>query len=421
MKLLSLIGLGNNSKSKTLGVEDFNWSLLSNDQVVTTNKTFKMTDQESTLYSCIMILSQDIAKVPLLLYKEGKNGIKEKAVDSDLYKMLAKTGPNYYQTTVDFKEMMIDHLLKRGNSYCFIERNYKYEVTGLHPLRPDQITVYESDDGDIFYGITPKNNIDRALLNKNDKYMFDNRFMIPAEYILHIKDRPGSTVSVGASRVEAQRELIALSLKQKEFQSSLMDNRAVPAVSIETEKKLNNEAKQKFKRQWESSQVGAGKAFKTVVLDEGMKISPVKVSSVDLQFIEQMKMSKRDIAKLFRVPMSKLMEREGATYNNNESENIAYTIDALMPLFEKIEASFNKYLLDGTNYYVEFDYQRLLKGDIKAQSEYIRTTKQWGVLTSNEIRADLGRGPIDGGDKLHMPLNMGDANDLPTQGDKKDD
>lgn len=421
MKLLSLLGLGNNAKSKTLGAEDFNWSSITDGQIVATNKTFKHLEQEATLYSCIMILSQDVAKVPLVLYREKEDGSKVRATKHPLYKALLREGPNDYQTTVDFKEMMVEHLLKRGNSYIFIERNYRYEVTDLHILRADIVTPYESEDGEIFYGVSPQQNIEKSILNKFSNYMHEGRFMIPSEHILQIKDRPGKSSSTGASRVSSQKEIIKLSLKQKEFQSSLMDNRAVPAIAIETDKTLKSEAKQKFKRQWESSQVGAGKAFKTVVLDEGMKINPVKVSSTDMQFIEQMKMSNKDIAKLFRVPMSKLMEREGATYNNNESENLAYLIDALMPIFEKIEASFAKYLFSGTDYFVEFDFSRLLKGDIKAQSEIIKTTKQWGILTTNEIRKDyLSKSSIDGGDTLHMPLNMGDAKDLPGAGDKND-
>ena len=344
---------------KTLTVDDFEWTSLESGLRVSENKAFKSFTQESTLYSCIMILAQDVAKVPLVIYRYDDNGDKHRAIDHPLYSAFM-LGPNDYQTAFDWKEHLIDLLLKSGNYYAFIERDWKQNVKHIYPLQSESVTVYEDTDGEVWYAVSPKSTIERSSLAKYEKYVVNGKFMIPSRFIFHLKDRPSGNGVVGASRVSDQAAIIRLSLNQSEFQNSQLDNRAIPAVAIQSKKKLSAEAKQNLKSGWENAHMGAHKAFKTVVLDEDMVLNPIKVSANDLELVSQVKLSAKNVAKLFRVPMSKLMDRDGATYNNNEAENSSFVTDALMPLCEKIEGAINKKLLDYPKHQAEFDFSRLL-------------------------------------------------------------
>lgn len=399
----------NKQAIKTLSSDDLGWQPLGNSVYVQENKAFKTYTQESTLYSCIMILAQDVAKVPLVIYERKKNGDREKAENHPLFDLFS-IGPNDYQTAYDFKEYLIDILLKNGNFYSFIERNYKNEVTKLTPIQSDCISIFEDDEGNLWYGISPRSNIEKYSLDKYKRYMVNGKFMIPSRYIFHVKDRPSGNGVIGASRIQEQASIIRLSLNQSEFQNSQIDNKAIPAVAIEHPEKLSREAKDKLKEAWESKFMGASRAFKTVVLDEGMKLNPVKVSSADIELISQAKLSTKNIAKIFRVPMSKLMDRDGSTYNNNEAENSSFVNDALMPLCEKIEGAINKFLINDKKYYAEFDFSRLLRADAKTRALLIQTKKQWGINSTNEIRREEGYNSVPGGDIIQTPMNMEDIN-----------
>lgn len=409
MGLFDFFSKKNTSVAKTLTIDDLGWEPLGHGIYVSENKAFKSFTQESTLYACIMILSQDVAKVPLIIYEAKENGDKVRAVKHPLYNLFS-LGPNDYQTAFDFKEHLIDTLLKNGNYYAFVERNYKNEVTKLSPIQADSVSVYEDDEGNIWYGVSARSLKEKSILDKYEKYLANGRFMIPSRYIFHIKDRPNGNGVVGASRIQEQAAIVRLSLNQSEFQNSQIDNKAIPAVAIEHPAKLSSEAKSKLKDAWENKYMGASKAFKTVILDEGMKLNPVKVSSSDLELMSQAKLSSKNIAKIFRVPNSKLMDREGSTYNNNEAENSSFVNDGLMPLCEKIEGAINKFLSDDPKFFAEFDFSRLLRADAKTRAYLIQTKKQWGINSTNEIRQEEGYNRVDGGDKIQTPMNMEDIN-----------
>ena len=106
--------------------------------------------QMTAVYSCVRILSESVASLPLHLYRYTKNGGKEKAVDHPLY-FLLHDEPNSEMTSYVFRETLMTHLLLWGNAYAQIIRNGKGEVIALYPLMPDRMTVDRNERGHIFY------------------------------------------------------------------------------------------------------------------------------------------------------------------------------------------------------------------------------------------------------------------------------
>ena len=58
-------------------------------------------------------------------------------------------------------------------------------------------------------------------------------------------------------------------------------------------------------------------------------------------------------------------------------------------------------------YYVEHDTSDLLRADAKTRFETYAIAKQWGWITTNEIRHRENLPAVEGGDELTQPLNMG--------------
>ena len=96
--------------------------------------------QMTAVYSCVRILSEAVAGLPLQFYRYNDNGGKEKAVDHPLY-FLLHDEPNPEMTSFVFRETLMTHLLLWGNAYSQIIRNGKGEIVALYPLMPDRMTV----------------------------------------------------------------------------------------------------------------------------------------------------------------------------------------------------------------------------------------------------------------------------------------
>lgn len=104
----------------------------------------------TAVYSCVRILSEAIAGLPLHTYKyKGFNG-KEKAVDHPLY-LLLHDEPNPEMTSNATRETLMSHLLLWGNAYAQILRNGKGDVIALYPLSPNRMTVDRASNGRIYY------------------------------------------------------------------------------------------------------------------------------------------------------------------------------------------------------------------------------------------------------------------------------
>lgn len=111
--------------------------------------------QMTAVYSCMRILSEAVAGLPLQFYEYNKDGGKEKAVNHPLY-FLLHDEPNPEMTSFVFREMLMTHLLLWGNAYAQIIRNGRGEVIALYPLMADQMEVGRDQSGQIHFSVTQK-------------------------------------------------------------------------------------------------------------------------------------------------------------------------------------------------------------------------------------------------------------------------
>ena len=133
--------------------------------------------QMTAVYSCVRILSEAVAGLPLHMYKYTSDGGKEKAVEHPLYRLLHDE-PNPEMSSFVFRETLMTHLLLWGNAYAQIIRNGKGEVIGLYPLMPNKMTVDRDEHGRLYYSYMRQN--DEAIQSK------DSTVILKPEDVLHI-------------------------------------------------------------------------------------------------------------------------------------------------------------------------------------------------------------------------------------------
>ena len=105
--------------------------------------------QTTAVYSCVRILAEAIASLPLHLYRYTDKG-KERVFDHPLYHILHDE-PNEEMTSFVFREVLMSHLLIWGNAYAQIIRDGRGQVLGLYPLLPDKMEVDRAENGELYY------------------------------------------------------------------------------------------------------------------------------------------------------------------------------------------------------------------------------------------------------------------------------
>jgi len=345
--------------------------------------------RNTAVYSCVRILSETIASLPLDVYRDT-NGNKQKLKDHNLHEILHNT-PNHFQTSCEFRDTLQSHTGLRGNGYARIEWSGSGVVNALYPLPTNRVIPKFTDNGRLVYQV------------KDEQGLVVDQ--IPANEIFHLKGMSFDGLE-GLSPVALHRETIGASFAAQEYGSRLFSNDATPRGILEHPTGFKDkEAFNRFRRSWQDQQTGTNR-HKTAVLEDGMKYTEIGMSNEDAQFLETRKYSVTDIARIFRIPPHMIGDLDRSTNNNIEHQGIEFVVHTIRPWLVRWEQAIKKALIVEDDVFVEFNVDGLLRGDMKSRYEAYRSGIESGHLTRNEARSLENRNSIDGLDEPLTPMNM---------------
>lgn len=348
--------------------------------------------QITAVYSCVRIISETIASLPLHTYKYTENG-KEKAYTHPLYHLL-HDAPNEEMTSFIFRETIMSHLLLWGNAYAQIIRNGFGDVVGLYPLLPNKTEVDRGTDGKIYY-----------IYQTDTK----GQVVLPAYDVLHIPGL-GFDGLVGYSPIAMTKNAIGLGLASEEYGSRFFSNGGTLSGVLEHPGKLKEP--EKLRDAWERAYGGSGNAHKTAILEEGMKYTPISVNPSDAQFLETRKFQINEICRIFRVPPHMVADLEKSSFNNIEQQSLDFVVNTIRPWLVRIEQSIMQKLVkpeERSKICVSFNVDGLLRGDYQSRMNGYAVGIQNGFMSPNDVRELEGwnRIPAEkGGDTYYANGNF---------------
>lgn len=356
--------------------------------------------QMTAVYSCVRILAEAVAGLPLNLYHYLPDGGKEKSYDHPLYRLLHDE-PNPEMSSFVFRETLMTHLLLWGNAYAQIIRNGKGEVVALYPLMPNRMTADREENGQLYYSYNrssdeaPTMNGSTVILKPSD--------------VLHIPGL-GFDGLVGYSPIAMAKNAIGMAIACEEYGAKFFANGAAPGGVLEHPGTIKDP--QRVREAWQSQFGGSGNSNKIAVLEEGMKYTPIGISPEQAQFLETRKFQINEIARIFRVPPHMVGDLEKSSFSNIEQQSLEFVKYTLDPWVIRWEQSIMRSLLsleEKTQYFVKFNLEGLLRGDYQSRMTGYATARQNGWMSANDIREleNLDRIPTeDGGDLYLINGNM---------------
>ena len=356
--------------------------------------------QMTAVYSCVRILAEAVAGLPLHLYKYTDGGGKEKALNHPLYRLLHDE-PNPEMSSFVFRETLMTHLLLWGNAYAQVIRNGKGEVIALYPLMPNKMSVDRDENGRLYY--TYYRGSDEAIKNK------DFAVTLQPSDVLHIPGL-GFDGLVGYSPIAMAKNAIGMAIACEEYGAKFFANGAAPGGVLEHPGTIKDP--QRVRESWQSTFGGSGNANKIAVLEEGMKYTPIGISPEQAQFLETRKFQINEIARIFRVPPHMVGDLEKSSFSNIEQQSLEFVKYTLDPWVIRWEQSIQRSLLSKDEkavYFVKFNLEGLLRGDYQSRMNGYAIGRQNGWMSANDIREleNLDRIPAeDGGDLYLINGNM---------------
>ena len=160
---------------------------------------------------------------------------------------------------------------------------------------------------------------------------------------------------------------------------------------------------------------GAKNRGNVLAVDADIEIKTVAFKPRDLGDINY---NIQEIAAISGCPINKLIGNDNIKANSEE-QNVAWLRGTITPIQNLIASTLSENLLyrydisDG-DAFLAFD--SVIPEDLEQKRKLHETYKTIGVMTTNEIRSDLGLDPIENGDELESPTPP-----TPTSDDSNDD
>lgn len=370
-----------------------NWAFGARETVTGLTITPESSLQITAVYACVNVIAQDVASLPLHVYRRLDPRGKERAKDHYLYWLL-RYRPNRHMTSMQFRMALQGHLLTWGNAYAEIERDRAGRVIALWPLRPDRMEKPEvSAAGTLMYRYTLPNG---------------QKTILSQVQVLHLRGLSSNGI-IGYSPITLQRESLGWAQATKEFGARFYGNNAQPGGALLVDKRLSSEAHGKLKSSWEASHQGLSNAHRVAILEEGIKWQQIGIPPDDAQFLDTMNFQTPEICGMFRVAPHKVAHLLRATFSNIEEQDLSHVKDTIRPWLEVWEQQLQMDVFlesEQDRYFAEHLIDALLRGAFKDRVAGLATEIQNGILSINDAREIENMNPILGGDDHYIQQNM---------------
>lgn len=380
-----------------------------------TSSGIKMTPdmalRNSVVFACNRVLSESISSLPLVLYKEDKNGNRAKAKEHPLYKLL-NSNPNIENTTMQWRETMITNLNLRGNHFTQIIRNNSGDIHSLWGLDTTRMTAKRlKSTGEIVF--IYRYGLDDSELNKDAVFKFNE--------ILNVAGLSLDGVN-GLSPIAYNRESVSLSTAMEQFGGKYFKNGANASGAFSIQGELSDDAFKRMKNDFEEAYAGLKNSHKPLVLEGGAKFERITMTNEDSQFLDSRKFQKQDISMIFRVPLHMINDLEKANYNSIEQLSLGFVIYSLTPTLVRIEQCMQRDLLTEEEreegYYIKHNLSALLRGDSKTRAEMYDKFMKNGIFTINDALRLEDMNEVENGNKRYIQMsyttvdNINEGNNL---------
>jgi HK97 family phage portal protein len=356
-----------------------------------------------TVYACVRIRSESVAKLPLKVYQEDESGI-QKQTKHQIYQLL-RLRPNPYMSAYDFWKVMEAQNCLYGNAYASVEYDRRTgKVIGIWPMDAPKVKVVVDNDTAISRILQPRSQVSYTVDLGSEK-----RKLVPDE-VLHFKG--GVTVDgiMGLSPLDCLKSTLENGASANKFINNFYKQGLQVKGLVQYVGDLNEEAKRTFRDKFEAMSSGLSNSHRIALLPVGYQFTPIALNMHDAQFLENNQLTIRQIAAAFGIKMHQINDLTRATHTNVAEQQREFYSDTLQPILTMYEQELTWKLfledeIDG-GYFFRFNVDAILRADLKTRYEAYRIGVQGGFLRPNEARAKEEMPPDPDGDQLLVNGSM---------------
>ncbi|KKN02703.1 hypothetical protein LCGC14_1115030 [marine sediment metagenome] len=399
MSIFDRIPWGRKSKAERATLKDeFGWLITAltygpNPSGETVNERTAM--GIAAYFAALRNISEDVAKLPRKVYRVKANGSRIEDRRHRVRELIVN--PNPHMTGFTFWQTVLANALGYQAGYAEIVRD---KLTGsdalqLWPLDSTKITpVISADERTLVYEWRDNGRV----------------VIVPSEdmLVVHGLSLDGYT---GFALARVASTTLGAIQAGNTFRASFFGNSLSPSGFFELPPTMSSEAVKGFMESMKQELQGPKKAHGAHVLPDGVKWSQGSIDPEKSQLLESSGFGIEEVARLFRMPPSKLQHMVNSSVRANiEQENTSYFVDTLSPWAIRIEEEINRKLFSAKErgtYFVEHVFNALMLADATARHDALAKGFGVGLYTINDMLKIENRAPVGpDGDVRFVPHNL---------------
>lgn len=340
--------------------------------------TPKSVMQLDAAWSCVRLISETIATLPLGMNERTKTG--KRPAPQHVLHFVIHDQPNADSTASIFWEAMVAAMLLRGAGRA--EKLYVGpQLVGLSFLDPNKLICSRDQNG-----------------RKRWQYPRANGEMreIPEARIWTI---PGFTLdgTNGVSVISYGAKVFGSAIAADKAAAQTFKNGLLQTIYY----KMTNFLKPGQREEFKKNLAGSIERGEAPLLEGGTDAGTLGIKPSDAQLLESRGFSVEAICRWFRVPpwMVGHTEKSSSWGTGIEQQMIGFLTFTLGPWLRRIEQAISKDLLtpaERTRYYPKFAVEGLLRADSAGRAAFYAAMVNNGILTRDEIRELEDREPMGG-------------------------
>lgn len=376
-------------------------------QPITSASGFAVTDKTamavSTVYACLSVLSGAVLQLPIHIFNLDAKGDRVRLRNDPLHWLLNEQ-PQAMWTSASWKEWIVRCVALRGDQHTEILRGSNSsggQIIGLDPLHPDNVTPRQVGKR-LVYDV-----LDRATGKVRT---------VDQDDMLHFAGFGFNGLSSLSVIQHAAKQSIGNSLASAEYSGRTIGEGAMPQISLEFASKMSPAQAAELRQSFVATYTGVGARKLPLVLTEGGKANALSISPVDMQLIESRRFEKEDICQAIGVPPVLIGDNDKTSSWGTGIEQITlgFVKYKVKPSICRWEEELNRKLFRNAGKFLEFEFNGLMRGDSKAQSEVFKAALGGpgsgdGHMTVAEVRKIQNLPFIEGTDVLFKAQRGTDA------------
>ena len=370
---------------------------------------------EVTYFTCLKMLSETLAKMPIKYYQKTDRGIVE-AEQTETSKLLTKR-PNPFMTPTVFWNTVEMNRNHYGNAYVYMRKKFirqryggEFRIIDLWVMQSNCVQIVVDDAG-IFAGVG------RLWYVYTDPTS-GRQYVFSTDEVMHFKTSFSFDGITGLPVQQILKDTVSGASASQEFMNGMYESGLTAKATLEYTGELNEGAKEALRKSFEEFGSGAKNVGKILPVPLGMKLTPLDIKLTDSQFFELKKYTALQIAAAFGVKPNQINDYSKSSYANSELQQLSFYVDTELFIIKQYEEEINYKMAteeeQESGFYYKYNEKVLFRTDSKTQMEYLKNGVSGSIIKPNEARRKLDMPDAEGGDELLangsiVPLTMAGA------------